>query len=105
MVYRREGRDIPGSGLSLVIVKTIAERHRAQIALHDCDYGFGLVVCLTFLRCESHLLHSCGLFFPGLLALKLALSLSRYTHRKTSCCPESLRPTRALINYFGTCYG
>jgi two-component system OmpR family sensor kinase len=46
--YRREGTDVPGSGLGLAIVKTIAERHRAYIALHDCDHGPGLVVCLTF---------------------------------------------------------
>jgi nitrogen fixation/metabolism regulation signal transduction histidine kinase len=32
----------------LAIVKTIAERHRAQIALHDRDHGSGLVVRLTF---------------------------------------------------------
>ena len=28
----------------LAIVKTIAERHRVQIPLHDRDHGSGLVV-------------------------------------------------------------
>ena len=32
----------------LAIVKTITERHRAQITLHDRDHGSGLVVRLTF---------------------------------------------------------
>jgi len=32
----------------LAIVKTIAERHRAQIIMHDRDHGSGLVVRLTF---------------------------------------------------------
>jgi nitrogen fixation/metabolism regulation signal transduction histidine kinase len=32
----------------LALVKTIAERHRAQMTLHDCDQGSGLVVRLTF---------------------------------------------------------
>ena len=48
--YRREGTDVPGSGLGLAIVKAIAERHRAQITLHDRDHGPGLMVCVTFPR-------------------------------------------------------
>ena len=48
--YRREGTGVPGSGLGLTIVTTIAKRHQAQITLGDRDGGPGLVVCLTFPR-------------------------------------------------------
>lgn len=45
--YRSEGTSEPGSGLGLAIVKTIADRHRARVALDGSAEG-GLVVRVVF---------------------------------------------------------
>jgi len=48
--YRRGGTGVPGNGLGLAIVHTIATRHHAQMTLGERDSGSGLVVRLTFPR-------------------------------------------------------
>jgi two-component system OmpR family sensor kinase len=46
--FRGTEHDVPGSGLGLAIVKSIAERHRASIALDSGPGGRGLAVSVTF---------------------------------------------------------
>lgn len=51
--YRVLGTGIPGSGLGLPIVKAIAERHGAAVALAPGDGGRGTRVTVTFLPREG----------------------------------------------------
>jgi two-component system OmpR family sensor kinase len=46
--YRREGTGVAGSGLGLTIVKNVAARHGAVLALADGDGGVGLRVSVRF---------------------------------------------------------
>jgi two-component system, OmpR family, sensor kinase len=46
--FRGTEHDVPGSGLGLAIVKSIAERHRASIALDSGPGGRGLAVSVSF---------------------------------------------------------
>jgi two-component system OmpR family sensor kinase len=46
--YRRGGSDAPGSGLGLAIVKSIADRHRARVALDEGPGGRGLRARVVF---------------------------------------------------------
>lgn len=46
--YRRAGADQPGSGLGLAIVRSIAQRHRAQVRLDAGHGGIGTRVRVTF---------------------------------------------------------
>jgi two-component system OmpR family sensor kinase len=46
--FRGTEHDVPGSGLGLAIVKSIAERHRASIALDSASGGHGLAVSVSF---------------------------------------------------------
>lgn len=41
-------RDASGSGLGLAIVKAIADKHRAQVSLHEGHAGFGVEVRVAF---------------------------------------------------------
>jgi two-component system OmpR family sensor kinase len=46
--YRGQSSGVPGSGLGLAIVKSVADRHRATIALADGIEGKGLGVSVRF---------------------------------------------------------
>jgi two-component system OmpR family sensor kinase len=51
--YRRNGDDQSGSGLGLSIVRTIAERHGAQVSLGDSPHG-GLLARVVFARARRN---------------------------------------------------
>jgi two-component system, OmpR family, sensor kinase len=46
--YRRADSDVPGSGLGLAIVRSIAQRHQAQVQLDFSSGGIGLAARVTF---------------------------------------------------------
>jgi signal transduction histidine kinase len=48
--YRRPGTAQPGSGLSLAIVKTIADAHGATVQLGEGPGGRGVAIAVTFPR-------------------------------------------------------
>jgi two-component system sensor histidine kinase TctE len=48
--YRVAGTNTEGGGLGLAIVREIADRHGAGIALHTPSSGEGLLVCIGFVR-------------------------------------------------------
>jgi len=52
--YRRVGSEAAGSGLGLSIVKNIAERHGAQLALDAGPAGRGLAVRVVFAQDQGH---------------------------------------------------
>jgi hypothetical protein len=76
---RHEGTGSGGSGLGLAILKTIATRHRVQMARHDREHGSGLRVRLILPRvCVSPATHP-WMIFSMPVAVKLVLRLTVYT--------------------------